>query len=295
MEKKRRDWGKLAAFLCTVLLGLNLWQGKRLAELEQRISDTQMNLTRDVQDLKSSLYLQALEAESLVRRWDYTPSLNREKRCLDVEISVVLKEWGEETAAELLWYGENDGGGGGAVPLSGDGTGTFTGRLEIPLDEVGTDIGLGLVTRDGGVRRREELGLLGSVSELLPVQCHSGKFWAAAEYLQDVFSVYECVAELNHVNYPGLPETEGHVFRLRRNGDIAAEQAAEPGDRSNSYFCGRLSAEVRPGDNVALTFFCRDENGLGYEFLLQSWVAVEERDIAQGSPEWADWPRLTWD
>lgn len=85
------------------------------------------------------------------------------------------------------------------------------------------------------------------------------------------------------------------MFRLRRGGEIAAEHAAEPGDRSDSYFCGKLSAEVQPGDRVALTFFCRDENGLGYEFLLQDWIAVEERDVARGGSAWEDWPRLTWD
>ena len=45
---------------------------------------------------------------------------------------------------------------------------------------------------------------------------------------------------------------------------------------------------------MALTFFCRDENGLGYEFLLQNWVAVAERDVAYVGAEWEDWLKLTW-
>lgn len=294
MEKRKRDWGKLAALLCAVLLALNLWQLRQLSDLRGELRSVESNLQMESRRLEGQVQAVQRDVKSgdqLVQRWDYAPSVNMDRHCLDVEISVVLKEWGEDSAAELLWYDENDGGGGGSVPLSGDGTGTFAGRLEIPLDGAGTDIGLGLMTRDGGVRRREELGLLGSVSELLPVRCDFQAGRIQAEYMKDVFTVYECGAEL----YTNSLETEGHVFRLRRNGDVAAEQAAEPGDRLDSYFCGRLSTEVGPGDEMALTFFCRDENGLGYEFLLQSWVAVEERDVALGSPEWTSWPRLTWD
>ena len=294
MEKKGRDWGKLAAMLCAALLGLNLWQLCQLSDLRGELRSVESNLqmeSRRLDEQVQTLRRDVKGGDQLVQRWDYAPSVNMDRHCLDVEISVVLKEWGEDSAAELLWYDENDGGGGGSVSLSGDGTGTFAGRLELPLDGAGADIGLGLVTRDGGVRRREELGLLGSVSELLPVRCDFQAGRTQAEYMKDVFTVYECGAEL----YTNSLETEGHVFRIRRNGDVAAEQAAEPGDRLDSYFCGRLSSAVRPGDEMALTFFCRDENGLGYEFLLQNWVAVEERDVAPGSPEWTSWPRLTWD
>lgn len=294
MEKKGRDWGKLAALLCAALLGLNLWQLCQLSDLRGELRSVESNLqmeSRRLDEQVQTLRRDVKGGDQLVQRWDYAPSVNMDRHCLDVEISVVLKEWGEDSAAELLWYDENDGGEGGSVSLSGDGTGTFAGRLELPLDGAGTDIGLGLVTRDGGVRRREELGLLGSVSELLPVRCDFQAGRTQAEYMKDVFTVYECGAEL----YTNSLETEGHVFRIRRNGDVAAEQAAEPGDRLDSYFCGRLSSAVRPGDEMALTFFCRDENGLGYEFLLQNWVAVEERDVAPGSPEWTSWPRLTWD
>ena len=73
------------------------------------------------------------------------------------------------------------------------------------------------------------------------------------------------------------------------------EQAAEPGDRFSSYSCGKLSAEAQPGDRMDLTFFCRDENGLGYEFLLQGWVAVEERDVESSVSAWEDMLKLTWD
>ena len=45
-------------------------------------------------------------ASNLVLDWSYTPALNREKRGLDVEVTVKLKEWTEDTALELLWTTE---------------------------------------------------------------------------------------------------------------------------------------------------------------------------------------------
>lgn len=287
MEKNRVQM--LTLVLCAALLGLNLWQGKHLNRLEERISEAQMYVMDDIRSLEAAVSSQAREAEELVRSWEDTPSVNMEKRCLDVEVSAALKEWREDTAAELVWEIEN--GGSGSVPMAGDGAGTFTATLELPLDELWTDYGLYTIIRNGEIRHRESLGLLGSAGELLPVQCASQAGRTQAEYMKGAFTVYECGAEL----YMGSPETESHVFRLRRNGEIAAEQAAEPGDRSDSYFCGKLSAEVRPGDEMALTFFCRDKNGLGYEFLLRSWTAAAERDLWDNRSAWEDWPRLTWE
>lgn len=291
MEKNRVQM--LTLVLCAALLGLNLWQGKHLNRLEERISEAQMYVMDDIRSLEAAVSSQAREAEELVRSWEDTPSVNMEKRCLDVEVSAALKEWREDTAAELVWEIENggSGSGSGSVPMTGDGAGTFTATLELPLDELWTDYGLYTVIRNGETRHRQSLGLLGSAGELLPVQCTSQAGRTQAEYMKDVFTVYECGAEL----YTGSSETEGHMFRLRRGGEIAAEHAAEPGDRSDSYFCGKLSAEVRPGDEIALTFFCRDKNGLGYEFLLRSWIAVAERDLWDNSTAWVDWPRLTWE
>ena len=296
-ERKKRDWVRLLTLaLCVLLLLVNFWQGKRLETLERRISEAQMHLSADIRDIEDTVYSQLQEEDKLVQSWSCTPSVNKEKRCLNLEVSAVLKEWREDTAAELLWIGDGGTVGEGSAPLAGDGRGTFTGALEIPLDRGRLEFGLNLVARDGGGQRRESLDTVYDTGELLPVQCDPQGGLTKAEYLKGVFTVYECGADLFTKHYSARAlETESRVFRLRRNDEIAAEQAAEPGDRSNGYFCGKLSAEVQPGDRVALTFFCRDENGLGYEFLLQDWIAVEERDVARGGSAWEDWPRLTWD
>lgn len=295
MDGKKNRVQALTLALCVVLLGLNLWQGRRLSALERRISDAQRNVKDDIQSLEVSLLEREREADRLVQSWDYTPSVNMEKRCLSLAVSAVLKEWREDTAAEVLWVGDGGTVGEGSAPLTGDGRGTFAGVLEIPLDRGRLEFALDINIEDGGGQRRENLGGVFDTGELLPVQCTYQGGRTQAEYLKGVFTAYECNAELYTKTSPGGVKTEGQVFRLRRNGEIAAEQAAEPGDGSNSYFCGRLASEAQPGDRMALTFFCRDENGLGYEFLLQSWIAVEERDVAPGGAEWEDWLKLTWD
>ncbi len=294
MERKKRDWGSTAALLCALLLAVNLWQGKRLENLERRISEAQMKLSFEIGELESSLYAQAQEEEKLVWNWEYTPSLNMEKRCLDVEVSAILKEWREDTAVELFWFAENGGGKGDSISLSSGGTGASAGTLELPLDGP-MDISLYAVIQNGGSQRRESLGLLGGVWELLPLWCESQAGRTQAEYLKGVFTVYECGTELHTKFYPGPAMAEDCVFRLRRNNELVVEQAAEPGDRFSSYSCGKLSAEAQPGDRMDLTFFCRDENGLGYEFLLQGWVAVEERDVESSVSAWEDMLKLTWD
>lgn len=294
---EKRDWIRILTLgLCVLLLAVNLWQGKRLENLERRVSDAQIAIMDDIRSMESAVYTQLQEEDKLVQNWSCTSSVNMEKRCLDLEVSAVLKKWREDTAAELLWIGDGGSLGEGSAPLTGDGKGTFTGVLEIPLDRGRLEFSLDIVTRDGTGQRRENLDGVYDTGELLPVQCTYQGGRIQAEYLKGVFTVYECGAELYTKHYAARAfETEGHVFRLRRNDEIAAEQAAEAGDRLDEYSCGKLSAEAQPGDRMALTFFCRDENGLGYEFLLRSWVAVEERDVAPGGSEWEDWLRLTWD
>ena len=66
------------------------------------------------------------------------------------------------------------------------------------------------------------------------------------------------------------------------------------GETIGQYTCEEMSIEVQPGDEMELTFFCRDESGLGYEFFLRRWSIGENGVEEQALPE-DFWPRLTWD
>lgn len=298
-EKRKTDWMKLLTLvLCAVLLIVNFWQGTRLRDLEQDVWNAQNSVMDSVSRLDGrvgSLRSDFEKANNLIQDWNHTVGVDRERKSLDVEIAVTLKEWGEDTAVELLWSNLN-GGGQGAVPASGDGTGCFAGTLDLPLSGVSGEYTLEAVIWSGGVRRREDLGRLGDFAGLLPVQCNG---WGVGgpEYTRDadkngVLAMASCEAELGPMET--LPQLSDQVFRLRRGGEVAVEATAVFGDRINHFTCGELSAEARIGDSFLLTFFCRDGSGLGYEFYLQGWTIGEDGIRVQAVPE-AGWPKLTWD
>lgn len=299
-ERKKRDWGKIAALLCVLLLAVNLWQGQRLENLERQISEARRKLSAEIGGLESSFYAQAQEADKLVWNWEYTPSLNMEKHRLDVEVSAVLKEWREDTAVELFWFAENGGGEGDSLPLFGGGTGTFTGTLELPLDNPSMEISLYAVIQNGGNQRRESLGYLGDTTSLLPVQL-AGYGVSSVDYTQEkdesgTFDLYFCEVNLQGSKGSWTPEVKDAVFRLRRNGDVAEEQTAKFGETIENYTCDPekgLTTEAGIGDTFTLTFFCRDISGLGYEFTLEQWF-ISEGGIEQEGTE-KIWPNLTWD
>ena len=132
-EKKKTDWMKfLTLMLCVLLLIVNFWQGKRLEDLERSISEAQMNITADILEMESTFHTQLREEDKLVQNWNVIPSVNMEKRCLDLGVSAVLKEWREDTAAEVLWTGDGGTVGGAPRPCPATGRETLPACLRCP-------------------------------------------------------------------------------------------------------------------------------------------------------------------
>lgn len=303
MDGKKNRIQVLTLVLCLLLAGLNLWQIRLVLDLREQLARTETNLqmeTRRLDERLVAVQRMAGDADKLVQNWKIVSAEpDRASRSLRVEVSLSLKEWREDTAAELLWIGDGGTVGEGSAPLFGDGKGTFAGVLEIPLDRGLLEFGLNLTTWDGGLHRRENLDVVYGSDELLPVRCIG---WGAGgpDYTRDqdkngTLTVSSCEAELT--GFEGradLPQLSGQVFRLRRNGEIAAEKTAMFGDTIGQYTCQELSAEAQIGDRIFLTFFCRDASGLGYEFFLLGWAIGEDGLGGEITPE-ADWPRLAWD
>lgn len=292
--KKRWNW---TVVLCLILLLVNLWQLRRISELEQDVWNAQNSVMDNINGMDrrlSSLRSELESADDLVRDWSYTTAINKEKRGLDVKISVVLKEWqaGAGTAVTLLWKDEYDNGGEDLLPLSGNGAGTFTGTLKLPLSGLLGGYSLDVIIENDKTERRESLGYLGDISTLLPVRCQAWSL-SGPTYQKGVFTLSSCTADV-YGQSKKVPEIKDAVFRLMRNGEVVSERAAARRDWENDYECGEeLSAEYQDGDELTLTFFCRDGDGLGYEFFLRGWR------ITAGAPEDfapdLDWPKLTWD
>lgn len=292
MEKKKKwNW---TVILCVVLLGVNLWQLRRISDLEQAVWNAQNSIMDNVNGMSrrmASLRSEMASVNDLVRDWTYTTAVNREKRGLDVKVSVVLKEWQADTAATLLWRDEYGGGGEGSIPLSGNGAGTFTGTMELPLSGLSGGYSLDAMIENGETQRRESLGGLGDISMLLPVQCRGWSF-SGPTYQKSIFTLSHCTADV-YGQSEKVPEIKDAVFRLTRNGEVVSERTAAQRDWANDYECGgELSTECQDGDELTMTFSCRDQDGLGYEFFLNGWR------IAGGTPEDfdsdSDWPKLTW-
>lgn len=293
--KRLKSWN-WTLILCAILLGVNLWQGKRLSELERDIWNAQNSVMNNVSRMDqrlSSLYAELESADDLVRDWSYTTSVDMEKQRLNVDVAVDLKEWSEGTAVEVVWenlYGESLE---GAERLTETSAGSFRGTLELPGLERLNEISLNAVITNGGTQRRENLGNIGDVAGLLPLQCNS---WGTSGplYRGGVFTLSNCSADLHSQSEKVPEEIENAVFRLLRNGEAVAERTAKQGYTMGNYECNEeMSVESQIGDKLTLTFSCRDQYGLGYEFFLYGWKITGEGGLMDFAPD-TDWPKLTW-
>lgn len=298
MEKRKTDWGKIAAVLYAVLLVLNLWQLSQISDLRNQLGSVETNLqteTRRLDERLQAVQRTAREADKLVQDWELVSvSPDAESRCLRAEVSLRLKEWREDTQVRLTVVQGTDT---REAAMTGGG-GQYAGTAEIPVNN--QEVRLLAQVSAEGLRKEEDLFGWDSASMLLPVQCLG---WGAGgpDYTRNAdksgtLTVTGCEAELMGYEKRALPQLSGQVFRLRRNGEIAEEMTAMYGDTIGQYTCQELSSEARIGDEFTLTFFCRDESGLGYEFFLNGWEIDENgiKDAVSPSSE-TDWPKLTWD
>lgn len=302
-EKKPRNWKKIAAVaFCAVLLGLNLWQLRRISELEQAVWNVQNGVVDQVSQVSSqvsSLRYNMAHAEDQVLDWEYTTSVNKEQRVLDVTVDLSLKEWSVDTAVWVNWTSLPDGRT-GSEPLRGGRSGHLTGTLKLPVGGR-REYTLEAVIQNGESQRLEDLGYLGDTTTLLPVQL-AGCGGSSADYTREKDGSGTFDLSFYEVNLQGskgsrAPEVKDAVFRLRRNGDVAVEQIAKFGETIEHYTCDPekgLTAEAGMGDEFTLSFFCRDASGLGYEFDLEQWSIGESGISREAGPE-DFWPRLTWD
>lgn len=70
-----------------------------------------------------SLRFELQNVDNLFLDWTYSPVMNRVKRGLDVEVTIKLKEWTEDTVLELLWTSMGSTDRKGSRPLVSDSTG----------------------------------------------------------------------------------------------------------------------------------------------------------------------------
>lgn len=189
-----------------------------------------------------SLRFELQNVDNLFLDWTYSPVMNRVKRGLDVEVTIKLKEWTEDTVLELLWTSMGSTDRKGSRPLVSDSTG---------CRKAGDPFGR-LQDRQPGrchPKRRGpaagEPGELRDTAMLLQVQCDSYGI-SGPEYQQNKDGGVLTISNF-HTGVYGcfekVPKTTDHVFRLLGSGELAAEQAAKPGGEERNDAGRELSAE----------------------------------------------------
>ena len=296
MDEKKNWIQGFTLVLCLFLLVLNLWQLRQISDLRRQLQSTETNLqmeTRRLDERVQAVQRAAQEADKLVQDWELqSVDVDPASRCLRAEVSLGLKEWREDTQVYLT---VTQGTETRNALLTGNG-GRYSGVVEIPVDS--REIRMLARISAEGLQKEEDLSGWDSASMLLPVQCYGwgvgGPNYARNPDKTGALTVTHCEAELMGYEKRALPLLSEQVFRLRRNGEIAAEKTAMYGETINQYTCEEVSSEAQIGDELILTFFCRDESGLGYEFFLDCW-AIDDNGIGARRAPAADWPRLTWD
>ena len=296
MEKKKNWIQGFTLVLCLFLLVLNLWQLRQISDLRRQLQSTETNLqmeTRRLDERVQAVQRAAQEADKLVQDWELqSVDVDPASRCLRAEVSLGLKEWREDTQVYLT---VTQGTETRNALLTGNG-GRYSGVVEIPVDS--REIRMLARISAEGLQKEEDLSGWDSASMLLPVQCYGwgagGPDYTRGADKDGALTVSSCEAELIGYEKRELPQLSDQAFRLRRNGEITAEKTAMYGNTIGQYTCEKLSSEAQIGDEVILTFFCRDESGLGYEFFLNGW-SIDECGLGEQLAPGVDWPRLTWD
>lgn len=228
-EKKKRDWGKLAAVLCAVLLAVNLWQLREISDLQEELRSTETNLqmeTRRLDERVQAVQRTVRDADKLVQDWELrSVDVDPASKCLRAEVSLRLKEWREDTQVCLAIMQGPDT----RYAALTSGGGQYTGVAEFPANS--QEVRLVAQISAEGFRKEEDLFGWDSASMLLPVQCCGwsvgGPDYARNPDKTGTLTVTSCGAELEGFEGNSLPQLSGQVFRLRPG----LPPPAERGDR----------------------------------------------------------------
>ena len=251
------------------------------------------------------LQSQLQEEEKLIA--DYSlelTGLDMETRSLLTEATVTLRQWGTDTSAVLQVELAGDR---VAFPMTAAGDGVFTASVSLPVEQKEDTVPvLTLLAETGGVTVREDVDNIPRTFDLMPVArgvSGGGSLrWRDGQLLLPSgfsFTPYDFADNNITVQEP--------QFRLYRNGELVLqEEAVHRAGNPRIPHCyylretnedGRgqeIPVEGVPGDIILLTFSCRDEYGLEYEFYIEGWE-IGEDDVENYEADLLWYiPQLTW-
>lgn len=287
------DWKKklaliqtLTLLLCTVLLAVTVQQGREikylLSILDGRIENVYNQGSR-IDCGQSGIMSELQRANSQIQSCALDTEVNTAARSLNGTVTLTMREWGENTQVYLTADQKGDV---WTIPLTGTGTGSFTGSLALSLD----DVSLCAEIHSGGTQRRESLGTWNPADQLPVVQSYGFGGWYDAAYERGGLTVGTVFAELR------TEVIEDPTFRMYGgSGTLLSEQLGTYAG-NGLYEAKDWSADCEPTD-IVFTFSCRDGKGLAYTFpLAEAEISGNTLAAKQSISAFAsDTKQVTWE
>lgn len=291
----KKNWLQIATLcVCAVLLVVTINQGRRLEEYQRQmqndIDDVRRSITTEIQNISNSIEQELKEAECTISEYAFEPTgIDREARALLADVSVVVKEWYEDTEITLLVTTDGEE---RRVLMDSNGDGKYASQLTVPLER-NFELYLDALISGGGMTKQETLGAWNEISMLLPLRT-SGGGWSGPDYREGMLSSQFSITIEGQAGTPGpIIDPE---FQIYQNGKLAQTLTAviDPYSSSSIGACYTVDTEdniwsmkCNIGDVVEVHFCCKDEYGLGYDFLFQTWsvdgVTPDNLNSAGGS------------
>lgn len=257
--------------------------------VHSELHNVEYTISQDISRIETAIDRQQLRHESYALE---PAGVDKKQQKLLAEAVVTLKEWSSDTAVTLrvTQQGNTE-----SLLMETKGDGRFT--VPVAISTQSGDIRLSALITTGGITTEEELGIWGDISMLLPLQM-SGWGWGDPQFEEGALTLRDHSAGVQDRN--GIPmeacETEFYVYV---NGELGEKVSAAPleDDDLTQYWMESctLSRKVSLGDEIAVSFACRDAYGLHYEFPLYTWEVVETQDqSAFTAVGGSNTPTLTW-
>ena len=298
----RKNWISIVSLALNVVLLVSVISlGGKLERTEENLRGWIGRIESEVQESTGTVVrgVERVLEDSVKQVMDYEIQplyIDSENQTLEADVVLRLREWSEDTTVEVkAAAGRNTFI--TLLPITGDGI--CTGQMAFPLNEQG-EVKLSATVTRGGVSVREELGGWWDIAAMLPVQLSS---WGGStpRYEDGAVRLGDFdVSLFDGQDQYGIQVQEPE-FRLYVNEALAAAgSAVEVEDDSPQHFVQYEyvlePVACQPGDTIRLNFVCKDDFGLGYEFVLGHWRVPAEEDVLEEVPvEAGTRPILTWE
>lgn len=265
--------------LCAVLAGVVIWQGSRLRTLRQSAPDQTAPASSAQQGTSASDTVES--SARLTKSFDLTPA-GVDQTGGTASADVALELWNDRPGAAVTLL-VTQGGASSSLPLTRSDSGVYTALLTLPLpaQQGGEDqsVSLTVTVEADGASVKERLGDYPDtrfMTASLRIDLKEGGMTYVRKSLPAPgvgLMRINADCRLSVLEGDESVAVGNPSFRLYRNGKLMKQLSAME-DETGRYLYGPQKWDnalvCRNGDEVTLTFACIGDDGLSYEFQLES-------------------------